>query len=187
MGSKRFLVVDTETGGLDPVRNCLLTIGAVVWDNGKILAEREFFVLEERFDITPSSLLVHQVDLRDLAKRGQSPKKAVAEFLKFARRYFPKKDRIALAGHNVGFDAGFLKRLFTQAGLDYDTHVSHRLLDTASILGYLNLAGKLPLTSRGLSEAIKYFKLKVDPSKRHTALEDARVTAALLTRLVRLA
>jgi len=181
----KLLVVDTETGGLDPARCSLLTVGAIVWEDGRMLAEREWFVREPRLEIDPASLKEHQVDLRVVAERGRSTADVARELLDFARPHF-LGERIALAGHNVSFDAGFLQRLFSLAGGDYETHFSHRLIDTSSILGALSLAGKISISSRGLSEAISYFKLPVDPARRHTALEDARVTALLLTRLLEL-
>lgn len=181
----KLLVVDTETGGLDPVRCSLLTLGAIVWEDGRLVAEREWFVREPRFEIDPSSLKEHQVDLRAVAAEGRAPADVARELVEFARPHFPG-ERISLAGHNVGFDAGFLKRMFAMGGADYEANFSHRLIDTASILGVLNLAGRLPLKSRGLSEAVAHFGIPVDAARRHTALEDARITAHLLTRLVEL-
>ncbi|MBI2898876.1 MAG: 3'-5' exonuclease [Planctomycetes bacterium] len=179
----KLLVIDTETGGLDPARCSLLTLGAVVWEDGRIVAESEWLVRETRLEIEPASLKEHQVDLREAAAKGRPPAEVAHAFLDFARPHFPG-EKIAVAGHNIGFDVGFLKRLFAQAGADYEGHFSHRLIDTSSILGVLALAGRIAIKSRGLSEAIAYFQLPVDAARRHTALEDARVTALLLTKLV---
>ena len=71
-------------------------------------------------------------------------------------------------------------------GADYEAAFSHRLIDTSTLLGVLSLADRIPIASRGLSEAIDHFKLPIDPARRHTALEDARVTALLFTKLVEL-
>lgn len=179
----KLLVVDTETGGLDPARCSLLTIGAVVWEDGRHLAEAEWFVREPRLEIDPASLKEHVVDLREVAAKGLPPAEAAKALLEFATPHFPG-ERIVLAGHNVGFDAGYLKRLFALAGMNYEQHFSHRLIDTASLLGALSLAGRVPIQSRGLSEAIAHFQIPVDLARRHTAIEDARVTARLLTKLI---
>lgn len=181
----KLLVVDTETGGLDPVRCSLLTLGAVIWEDERIIAEVEWAVREPTLQIEPASLKEHQVDLREVAAKGRPPAEVAQALLDFARPHFGA-EKIVLAGHNIGFDAGFLRRLFGMAGLDYESSFSHRLIDTSTVLGILGLAGRISIRSRGLSEAIEYFKLPVDPARRHTALEDARVTALLLTKLVQL-
>ncbi len=180
-----YLVIDTETGGLDVSRNSLLTLGALIWSDGKLVAEKEWFVREPRMEIDPSSLEHHQVDLREVASKGQSPKEVSEELLAFAKPHFPG-EKIVLLGHNIQFDAAYVKRMFDMAGVDYEGEFSHRLIDTSTLLGVLSLAGRLPIASRGLSEAIDHFKLPIDPARRHTALEDARVTALLFTKLVEL-
>lgn len=37
----RLLFLDTETGGLNEFEHSLLTMGMVVWENGKIIAKKE--------------------------------------------------------------------------------------------------------------------------------------------------
>jgi len=179
----KLLVVDTETGGLDPIRCSLLTLGAVLWEDGRMVAEAEWSVRESHLEIEPDSLKEHQVDLRFVAAQGQPPKEVAQALLDFAAPHFPG-EKISLAGHNISFDAAFLRRLFRLGGLDYERSFSHRLIDTSSILGALGIAGRIPIRSRGLSEAIAHFRIPLDESKRHTALEDARLTARLLTHLI---
>jgi DNA polymerase-3 subunit epsilon len=42
----RFLVIDTETGGLQPEMHSILSLGAVVWDDGILGEEFEVLIAE---------------------------------------------------------------------------------------------------------------------------------------------
>ena len=46
----RILFIDTETGGINPNKHSLLSIGLVVWDqdNG-IIYENEFYIKSEKY------------------------------------------------------------------------------------------------------------------------------------------
>ena len=56
------LVIDTETGGLDPDHDSLLSLAAVVWRNGKVVAETQIFVNEPAARIDPESLAIHGIE-----------------------------------------------------------------------------------------------------------------------------
>ena len=60
------------------------------------------------------------------------------------------------------------------------------MLDTASILRFLSLTGRLPAAAVASSEAFAHLGVSIAAEMRHTALGDARATAELLTRLVEL-
>jgi len=89
-----------------------------------------------------------------------------------------------VAGHNVQFDIDFIGRLYRLAGAEFDELFSHRVLDTAGILAFLILAGRLPPSCSNSSGAFEYFGIEFEPKKRHTALADAIATASLLKSLL---
>lgn len=185
----RLLVIDTETGGFNPYRHSILSLGAVCWRPGKSLDRIELFILEPKLTYTKRALKVNKISIEWLRQNGVDPSEAVRQFNSFLENNFAKQlltNKINLSGHNVNFDVGFLRRLYRKAGVKFEDFFSYRVLDTASIIRYLNLIGKISLPSASLDDAIKFFNIKAKAKMRHSALEDARVTAILLNKLIAL-
>lgn len=183
----RMLVFDTETGGIDPMTNSILSLGAVVWDDGVLGAEFEVRIKEPTLSLTIEAMAINKIDLVEHAKTALPPVEAMKKLRNFLKKHFKGEPKIPLVGHNVAFDIGFLKRLCRLSDENYDALFSHRSTDTAGILRFMALAGRSNLSGAGLDEALAHFDVAVNGSLRHTALEDARATAVLLTKLVELA
>jgi DNA polymerase-3 subunit epsilon len=186
----KLLVIDTETGGLDPLLYSLLSIGAVVWTDGRPGAAIEVLVAEPEPVVVASAMAINRIDLVAHAQKGLAPADALSVFSAFVVEQFGPElaagEKVILAGHNVAFDVSFLKRLFRLAEVDFGSIFSHRVLDTASVLRFLSLAGMLPESAIASTEAFKYMKIAIPQADRHTALGDAIATAELLSRLVEL-
>lgn len=185
----KLLVVDTETGGTDPRRHSLLTVGAVVWEDGELGPELGLRILERELVVDPEAMAVNRIDLAEHRRAALDPRAAAEELAKFVARNFVGSkgpEPAVVCGHNVAFDVGFLKRLFELAGLPYDATFSHRTLDTASVLRFLALAGRIPPELVGSSKAFAHFGIRFSRNARHTATADARATARLLNRLLEL-
>jgi DNA polymerase-3 subunit epsilon len=181
---KRFAIIDTETGGLDPNKYSLLSVGVVVWDRRAIVDELEIAVAEAEIFTEPEAMAVNRCDLDWIRRNGQCPAAAVATLEEFLRLHFDVgREQIRVAGHNVGFDLAFIKRIYRLADRQPGIF-SHRVLDTASIIQFLSLAGRLPLQDASSDQAFEYFGIRFEDRFRHTALGDARATAALLTKLL---
>lgn len=212
----RLLIIDTETGGLDPRKNAILEVAGVVWERnpgqaGRILGKFRYAVDDPDGTCEPRALEINGIDL---ATHGGLPPKLVVTLIEdfihavylngvdYSSGVIPKT---VLGGHNVGFDVGFLKRLYDLADkprgffgffkrlyrlvVPRDSHdsryekvYSHRLIDTCGVVRYLVLAGALPLEGAGSQEAFEYFG--ISPEKAHTALGDAEATAKLLDKLI---
>jgi len=189
MPSNRLLVFDTETGGLDPVKYSILSLGAVVWEDGRLGDKFNIFVAEPQPAVEAVALSVNHIDMDWLRQNGVSPDEAVKRFHLFLEKNFgslPLKEGIPVAGHNVNFDVGFLKRLYSLTTYNYDEIFSHRVLDTAGILRFLIICGKLKLSSASSNAAFEHFNISIDQGERHTALGDAIATAELLTCMMEL-
>jgi DNA polymerase III epsilon subunit-like protein len=114
-----------------------------------------------------------------------SPTEALLQIEQYLGLLCEGRDAIVV-GHNVGFDLAFLRKLAAYSGKDDVTGISHRSVDTHSILFVAWLLGKIPeeaLTSDG---AFRHFQIIVPPEARHTALGDAIATKALFIRILEL-
>ena len=174
----RLLVLDCETGGLNPETDALLTVGLVDWSDGAVLRQSEILVDAEGLECHPRALEVNGIDLT--AHHAYSVPRAYAA--KQIQDFCRPMGRAWITGHNAQFDIGFIRRLFTPEALR--ATFSHRVVDTLQILAFLEHAGLIPPGIAKLDQAMTYFGISMPEGKRHTALADALVTAELYSRLL---
>lgn len=188
---KKLLFIDTETGGLDPKKHSLLTIGMCVMVEGNIVDKLEIKLKQDTYTVTSTALNVNKINLFEL---DTDIKTAFNQIFTFIRRNFGNKDKITLAGHNVNFDIGFLK-VFWEDGLktipEYQRDsflwykwFNYHYVDTMQISAFLNDVGIINIPNNKLETLIKYFSL--NPSSRHTALEDAIMTGLSYYNMVKI-
>jgi DNA polymerase III subunit epsilon len=180
----RLLFIDTETGGLDPGKHSLLSLAMVIWEDREILDSIEILINDGVLSVTEEALSVNKIDIEKHKQTAVSSSQAMDEVLSFIRKYFPQQRKITLAGHNVHFDAAFLRSFFSANNKDFSEFFSHRIIDTSSILYYLYLAGHIKQKAISSDDAFALFDIKVEG--RHTALGDAMATAKLFTKLLNL-
>lgn len=180
-------IIDTETGGIDPAKHSILSLAGALWEDTVIVDTISMMICEPVLFVDDEALAVNKLDLRDIRAYGVTPSAAVADLTAFLAKHSSVSapaTRVVVAGHNVGFDVGFLRRLYAIAGGDYETQFSHRTLDTASVIRFLTLAGVLPLSTASSDDAFNYFGITFEAGARHTALGDALATARLLNKLL---
>lgn len=174
----RLVVIDTETGGLDPETDALLSVGLVEWCDGALLRKREILIDASGLRCDPKALEVNGIDLETHHAYSISRDEAASAIQEFCL----PMGRPFVCGHNVQFDIGFTRRLFTPEALRRT--FSHRVIDTLQILGYLGHAGVLPEGIGKLDQAMRHFGITMPEGKRHSALADAVATAELYTKLL---
>jgi DNA polymerase III subunit epsilon len=173
----RFVVLDSETTGLDPRTDRLITIGAVAVQGGEILLDDVFDALIVVEHNTPA-VAVHGVT-RDDSRGGMPETEALERFLDYLG------DGV-IVGHHIGHDIGTL-----DAGYErhWDFHLANRHLDTMDLTLHVERAGQLsgraPIREYTLDALCEMFG--VIPHDRHTASGDAFMTAQVFLRLLRLA
>ena len=162
---QRWVVVDTETSGLNTARSQLISIGAVAIEDDSIAVSPSFeAVLRQDVASSRENIELHGVGAA-AQTAGEDPAHALVRFLEFAR-----KD--PLVAYHVAFDAGFLRRAFNaQLGINFDGE-------------WLDIAVLAPLkfsdfahSQHGLDGWLARFG--IDPGTRHNALADAYATAQL--------
>jgi DNA polymerase III epsilon subunit-like protein len=92
-------------------------------------------------------------------------------------------EAVTPVGHNVGFDVAFLRKLAFLGGRNEITAISHRALDTHTMLYLLHLKGRVPPSALSSDGAFEYFGIRVPDNERHTALGDALATRELVLRI----
>jgi DNA polymerase-3 subunit epsilon len=166
LAAARFVVVDTETTGLDPYSAGLLSIGACKVESSALVIAPSFDVCLRRE--TPSgeeNILVHGIG-RQRQIEGATAADALCEFLRFA-------GRPVFVGYHALFDATVLKRaLRAELGIAFDVD----WLDLALLLPAL-----FPDLAVGPWELDRWLAhFGVASFGRHNALADASATAELL-------
>ena len=162
---QRLVVLDLETSGLDMRRDIVLSIGAVVIENGGInLGDQFESTLLRPAQKVSESVLIHGIAPSAL-EAGEEPAEALLDLLEFIG------DSPILAFH-AGFDQHMLTRALKQA-LGYK--LRHSFIDVAELAPML-CPDNRPRHS-GLDEWCARFGLQV--LQRHHASADALVTAEI--------
>lgn len=164
-----YTAFDTETTGLDPVRDAIVSIGALRIVNMRLLRQDVFDQLVDPERPIPAvATSVHGIS--DEMVQGQP---TAGQALLLLQRF--AADTV-LVGHNVAFDMRMFQENEPRSGVRFGNPVLDTLLLDAVVQ---------PEQSDHSIEAIAN-RLGVNVMGRHTALGDAIVTAEIFLRLVAL-
>ncbi len=168
-----FVVYDTETTGLNPKKDEILSIGAIKLKGNKILTSQKFelFVQPEK-EISEESIKIHQIRNIDL-QNGSKPNEAIDKFLHFIGSR-------PLVGYYLEFDIKMINRYLKPflgiklpnrqievSGIYYDKKIKF-IPDGAIDLRFdsimkdlgLPIFGKHDATNDAIMTAMMYLKLK---------------------------
>lgn len=162
---QRWVVLDLETSGLNLNKDEVLSIGAVVIEDGAVDFSQQFerTLLREQPRLG-ASVLIHGLGPEAIAA-GQAPARALLDFMTFVG------DSPLLAFH-APFDEHMLTRAL-KASLGYT--LQHPFIDVAALAPML--CPDAALREAGLDDWTAHFGLQV--GERHHASADALVTAEL--------
>lgn len=179
------VVLDTETGGLSAREHSLLTVAGVAWAPDKQPQPLfSFYVKEPQIFTTTKAMEVNRINLQTVEKEGLSPKEAV-EAIRYAldHHYGPSREQVMLCGHNIGFDVGFMDRLYKMAGDKLSRDFTRKTLDTVTIFQFFMAAGLIPPGKANGDRMFACLGIPIPQEHRHTALGDAWATALSLSRM----
>lgn len=160
-----FAVIDVETSGFDPDHARVLSVAALIVTADGTITDSMHTLLNPGVDPGPTD--IHGLTAAMLA--GQPDFTAVADQLATLLR-----GRVLVA-HNAGFDYAFLAA---------ETHRCGAELPVTSVLCTLELAGQLNLGLDSLKLGALAKHWSIPQARPHDALDDARVLAAALPRMI---
>lgn len=162
----RFVVIDTETTGLDLKKDKILSIATVVVEQNHInISERfECFIEQEYFNL--DSVRIHGI-MKHGDQKKIAEKEALECFLKFV------KDDV-IVGHHVCFDVQIINKALTDYGYK---KLTNKVLDTGYLYRKLKPFLGYPQQVKRLSLDDLCEDLQISRKGRHTASGDALITA----------
>jgi len=167
---ERWVVVDTETSGLDPQRDALLAVGAVAVDaDGIRVADSFEVVLQHEAAGDAENVAIHGIGWG--AQRAGTP---LADAMPAFAAYVGAAPCV---GFHASFDRTVLARAFAAAGAGA---APSRWLDVAELAAALH-PDQHKRGERSLDDWLARYG--IETASRHTAAGDALVTAELLLRL----
>ncbi len=171
---ERWVVVDTETSGLDPERDALLAIGAVAVDaDGIRMADSFEVVLRNQAAGDAANVVIHGIGY-GAQSSGVPPADALPAFAAYV-------GAAPCVGFHTGFDRAVLERACIAANAGPMTAA---WLDVAELAAALH-PEQHNRGNRSLDDWLTRYA--IDTSSRHSAAGDALATAELLLRLRALA
>lgn len=172
----RFVVLDSETTGLNPKTDRLVTIGAVAVQAGDIVLADSYEALIQ-VAYNTAAVTVHGVT-RDEAQAGLPEAEAIEGFLDYLR------DGV-IVGHHIGHDIETFNVAYRR---HFGFELQNRSIDTMELTLHLErdgaFAGQDEFHSFSLDALLTRFG--ITPHDRHTAPGDAFLTALTFQRLLRL-
>jgi DNA polymerase-3 subunit epsilon len=160
-----FVVIDVETSGFDPECARVLSVAALVVTANGAITGLMHTLLDPGVDPGPTN--IHGLTAAMLA--GQPDFADVADQLAALLR------GRTLVAHNAGFDYAFLAAEAHRCGTE---------LPVTSVLCTLELAGQLNLGLDSLKLGAVAQHWNIPQARPHDALDDARVLAAALPRMI---
>ena len=185
----KLLYLDTETTGLDPVKNGIHQISGIIEIDGKVVEEFDikFRPIEKRELVSPEALKVSGLSVEDLRARTVSSFEAYGQLVKIFDKYidrYKKTDKFNMVGQNTKFDYDFLAEWFRKHGNQYlYAYIFYHLIDIISTTAVFKLAGKMDVSDMKLATVAKFFGIEL---KAHDAQNDIRATREIFKRYLKL-
>lgn len=176
--TRALIALDVESSGPDPTTNQLLAASLV--PIGSSARPLTIYVRHETVSWTQAGKDYFALYRSAWEKQAQSPHEAMRTLSNYLEQSFSAKE-LLLVGHNVGFDLSFLKQV--SGGRPFP-RLSHRTVDTHTMLRVLAWLGKIPESACSSTGAFAHFGITPPAGERHTALGDAMATRELFLRLL---
>lgn len=177
MMKQKTLWFDTETTGLDPEKNDIIQIAALVEINKEIVDKLHLKIQPVNWEnISEDALKINGCTFESLNKHTAYPE-AYHEIIKFLDRYVDKfntQDKLLSAGQNVKFDIEFLRQFFFKNGNKYfGSYFDYHFLDLQAMTALMIRNGLLEVENFKLETVAKAVGIELDA---HDAMNDIIAT-----------
>jgi len=173
-----YVVVDTELTGLDEAKDCIVSIGAVRMEGGRIDLSNTFYrLVRPGTALKAESVVIHEITPSEVVSQPRIDT-VFDEFLDYC-------GGDPLVGHFISLDLTFLNREMMQL---YGSKLRNPVIDTFALYEWLRKRDRLNdciLSLRGvyrLYDIATCFGIPVSSS--HNAMMDAFTTAQLFQRFL---
>jgi DNA polymerase-3 subunit epsilon len=177
----KMLWVDTETTGLDPVKNDIIQLAGIVEIDGVV--KEEFNIKCQPFDyetISPQALETNKMNVEQL-KMFQAPQIAYKQLVSILDKYvdkYNKADKFTPVGQNVQFDINFLRQFFVKNNNKFfGSYVDYHSIDLMALSGFFTIIGKIKPENLKLGTIAEIMKVEFNA---HDALEDIKATREIM-------
>ena len=178
----KIIGLDTETTGLDPVRNDIWQLAYIFVDNGKEIYRNliecqpysPWTADPEALEvgITSQGTPVSQTGYDKFMKPWHALDRFKMDLCRFINPY-DKADKAAICGYNVIFDLNMLSWWFKKSLDKYGlgSYTDYTILDGAPMMRMMKHLHYITIENVKLSTVCKYYDITID--KAHNALSDA--------------
>ena len=181
----KLLFLDTETTGLDPVKNGIHQVSGIIEIDGVVKDEFDFkFKPIEKIEmVNADSLKVSGLTIEDLRARTMTSAEAYKQLLSIFQKHvdrYNKADKFHMVGQNTKFDYDFIMEWFRKHGNQYGyAYIFYHLIDIISTTAIFKCAGKISVQDMKLATVASFFGI---PLVAHDAAQDIRVTREIFKR-----
>lgn len=172
----RFVCVDSESTGLDPRRDRLISLAGVGLSRGEIQLWDQFSTVVP-VAYNTSSVTVHGITREAAAQEGVEEPEALERFLEWIQ------DGI-IVGHHIAHDLTLLNVALERHG---QAPLRNVAIDTLLAFNNIRSAGGFVRLDEQDNPSLDALceRFRIIPHDRHTALGDAFLTAQILLRLLK--
>lgn len=177
---KFYLILDTETGGLNPKENPVLEFAGAIYDEHGAEKESLHLSFSPYLSVDCKALAINKYYSRDL-KAGDNAYE-IEKLIRWSTQAYNKYNP-TLVGQNLKFDLEFMDALTSEYGFQgWSKMWNYHTLDTSQIAFILREAGILNTEKFNLASLAKAYG--VENHDAHTALSDVKTTASIFFQML---
>jgi DNA polymerase III alpha subunit (gram-positive type) len=189
---KKFLILDTETGGVTEETSLLTAFYSVLDENLNSVASLDLKLKPRNglYFLDAGALKVNRINIVEhdaVATTYDDAKTLLYDFI--STHSDGGKNKLIPIGHNVHFDIKFTQ-VYLVSKKTWDNFISYRTLDTGCVAQFLIAAGVIDgsKTTGSMESLAKYFGVDAAyigfaEAKLHDAEYDSKLTVAVLRKM----
>jgi DNA polymerase III subunit epsilon len=184
----KILWADSETTGLDPHTNDIVSLSLLMDIDGVIVDKLDLKIQPINWDAIEDTALAINGFTRDQLKTFMKPEEALGKILAFFDKYVDKfkknktmEDKLVPAGYNILFDIQFITEFAKKLGYKYlGAYIDYHKLDVASIVLFLKMNKVFNIPSWKLVDVAKELGIEFAAHNSMADIETTRIVAMQL-------